>query len=191
MDFILQKDLLQKAFRHQRPTRSSVVTENAEAGRRRDPEIPNSAVLTDRAPARPISETTDSATWTSGSNLFRLAFSAAFVVWLSRGGCRIPRHTGGATTYGGFVGSRIDSQPIRKTARLLKSRPPRTLDAAAAPSSPCRPSPLRPGFCPTNPVQSACSEAGPRSRPAPRASPFAGRRSSSTPGADVASAAAW
>jgi hypothetical protein len=42
MDFILQKDLLQKAFRHhQRPTRSSVVTENAEAGRRRDPEIPN------------------------------------------------------------------------------------------------------------------------------------------------------
>ena len=123
----------------------------------------------------------------SGLNLFRYRFRPPF----AGGGGRIPRHTGGATTYGGFVGSRIDSQPIRKTARLLKSRPPRTLDAAAAPSSPCRPSPLRPGFCPTNPVQSACSEAGPRSRPAPQASPFAGRRSSSTPGADVASAAAW
>ena len=64
----------------------------------------------------------------NGSNLFRYRFRPPF----AGGGGRIPRHTGGATTYGGFVGSRIDSQPIRKTARLLKSRPPRTLDAAAA-----------------------------------------------------------
>ena len=54
----------------------------------------------------------------------------------------------------------------------------------------CRPSPLQPRSGSTNPVQSACSALARRVHPPP-ASPFASRLSSSTPGADAASAAAW